>query len=309
MKVGVIGTGNMGENHVQTYVSLHPHCECVGIFDTDERKSRIIAKKYNVRQFHSLHDLLQSVDAVSIAVPTEYHYEIGLACIKHKVHMLMEKPITNTTDEAEDLIHRANEAGVKIQVGHIELFNPFIQYLQKEIKNEKIIEIVHERMAPEDKRLKTVDVVKDLMIHDLYIVQHLLNEELKDFQVFGKAAGKVSKHAVVVAKTQNSGTIHLTASFKAREKKRIIRILTEEAYIEADILKREMYISRSLMEVTNKLEVPVRQRISFDGEIQPLYVELLDFIKCIKNDKVPYVTGEDGLNVLKLCNKISEALI
>src|SRR5699024_11692225 len=103
MKVGVIGTGNMGENHIRTYLSVTNVCEFIGIYDTDERKKLHIANKYQVKPFASMEELLQTADAVSIAVPTEYHYKVGLACIDHRVHMLMEKPIANTIPEAKEL--------------------------------------------------------------------------------------------------------------------------------------------------------------------------------------------------------------
>ena len=133
-KVGVIGTGKMGENHVRTYLSLYKHCQLVGIYDNNKEKSQQISDKYQVQQFQSLSDLLQAVDAVSVAVPTEFHYDIGLTCIKHNVHILMEKPITNTITQAKELNKKALEAGVKLQVGHIELFNPLIKILTKSRK-------------------------------------------------------------------------------------------------------------------------------------------------------------------------------
>src|SRR5690625_146122 len=229
MKVGVIGTGHMGENHVRTYLSLQDHCQFVGIYDHDENRSRQIAEKYNVSQFQSLEALLQKVDAVSVAVPTEFHYDIGLTCIKYNVHMLMEKPITSTIVQAKDLNQKAINAGVKLQVGHIELYNPLITFLIKELEHSDIIGIEFHRMSPYSDRIKRVDVVKDLMIHDLYILQKIFSEKLLEFYALGKMIENTSKHAAVMIERSEGVIAQLTASFKSKRKLRTIQVLTEEA--------------------------------------------------------------------------------
>lgn len=298
MKVGVIGTGNMGENHVRTYLSLHDHCQLVGIYDNDENKGHQIAKKYKVKQFKSMNNLLKSVDAVSIAVPTEFHYNIGLICIQHNVHMLMEKPITNTVVEAKDLLEKASKTEVKLQVGHIELFNPLIQVLTKELENKKVIGIDFHRMSPYDERIKNVDVVKDLMIHDLYILQELFKDKFMEYYALGKIIENTPKHAVVIAKLTEGVIAQLTASFKSKRKSRTIQILTEDAFIEADILKNEIKITQDT----------VTRNIMVDNYIQPLRIQLLDFINCIKLDRKPSVSGEDGIKTLRITNEISDAI-
>lgn len=308
MKVGVIGTGNMGENHVRTYLSMEDHCEFVGIYDNEKDKGHQVAEQYNVKQFQSLDDLLASVDAVSIAVPTEFHYDIGLNCIVHKVHMLMEKPITSTVPQAKDLLQKTTKAGVKLQVGHIELFNPLIQMLKKELENENIIGIAFHRLSPYDERIKHVDVVKDLMIHDLYILQELLKDEISTFYALGKNIADTPKHAVVVARSIQGITVQLTASFKSKRKVRTIQILTEDALIEADILKNEIKITRSVLEDKNNFPVTVTQHIQIDEAIQPLNIQLLDFINCIKFGREPAVSGKDGIKALQITDEISEAI-
>lgn len=308
MKVGVIGIGNMGENHVRTYLTLQEHCQFVGIFDNDEKKGHRIAKKYKVKQFQSMVDLLKTVDAVSIAVPTEFHYDIGLTCIEYSVHMLMEKPISSTIVQAKDLLDKSIKAGIKLQVGHIELFNPLIQLLSKELENESIIGIDFHRMSPYDERNKSVDVVKDLMIHDLYILQELLKDEIIAFYALGKTTGNTPEHAVVIAKSLQGVTAQLTASFKSKRKVRTIQILTADAFIEADILKRQIKITRSITENTSKSLVTVTEDIQIDNSIQPLSVQLLDFVNCIKFDTEPSVSGKDGIKALKFTNEISRTI-
>ncbi len=308
MKVGVIGTGNMGENHVRTYLSMHDHCQLVGIYDNDHERCHQMAEKYQVKPFQSMNDLLNSVDAVSIAVPTEFHYGIGLTCIQHNVHMLMEKPITSTVNQAEDLVKKARTAGVKLQIGHIELFNPLIQVLKKEVESQNIIAIDFHRMSPYNQRVKDVDVVKDLMIHDLYILKELLDDKIVEFHALGKVMEDTPKHAVVITEFSRGVTAQLTASFKSKRKARTIQILTEDALIEADLLNREIKITRMMKENTSECSVTITELIQVDDTIQPLSVELMDFITCIQSDKEPTVSGEDGMKTLRITNKISDAV-
>jgi len=308
MKVGVIGTGNMGENHVRTFLTLHDHCQLVGIFDNDKKRGQQIAKKYKVKQFQSIDDLLQTVDAVSIAVPTEFHYDIGLSCIHYKTHMMMEKPITSTVDQADELIHKASKAGVKLQVGHIELFNPLIKTLAKVLENENIISIAFSRMSPYESRIRNVDVVKDLMIHDLYIFNELLKDNIVEFYALGRVIKNTTKHAVVIAKSSQGVPAQLTASFKSIRKIRMIQILSEDAFIEADILNGIIKITRLMTKGTSEIPVPITQTITVDDSIQPLNIQLLDFINCIKFDKEPSVSGEDGKKALMITNKISASI-
>ncbi|GAA0489767.1 Gfo/Idh/MocA family oxidoreductase [Salinibacillus aidingensis] len=298
MRVGVIGTGNMGENHVKTYLSMKEYCEFIGIYDNDEEKGRSIAEKYKVKQFQSLKRLLESVDAVSIAVPTEFHYDIGLLCTEHKVHMLMEKPITDTGEKAEDLIQKASQAGVKLQVGHIELFNPLINMLSKELENEKIIGFDFHRMNPYDNKMKNIDVVEDLMIHDLYILRKLLKDNVTDFYTLGTIIENTPKHATVIAKSSKGVISQFTASFKSKRKIRTIKVLTEGALVEADILAGRMKVSSD----TNT------KTITVDNDIQPLQLQLIDFIDCIESQRTPSVSGDDGINALQMSKEISNAI-
>lgn len=308
MKVGVIGTGKMGEYHVKTYLALQDHCQLVGIFDNDEDRSREIAEKYKVKQFLSVDELLQSVDAVSIAVPTDYHYEIGLACIRNKTHLLIEKPITSTVAEADDLIQKAKKAGVKLQVGHIELFNPLIPILKQELENEEIIGISFFRLNPYNARLKDIDVVKDLMIHDLYILDELLKQKIVEFHALGNIIDHSTKHAAVILKSTQGVTVELIASFKSKRKVRTIQVFTKEALIEADLLNRTIRVTRTSTPFSKKIAVPLTKTITIDNNVQPLDIQLIEFLHCIKFDKPPAVSGKQGKRIVELTIKISESI-
>ncbi|GAF15558.1 oxidoreductase [Bacillus sp. JCM 19045] len=154
MKVGVIGAGKMGENHVRTYLSLSQECQFIGLFDVNQVRSNEIADKYHVKAFPTIDTLLKEVDAISITVPTAFHYEIGLACIKHRVHILMEKPIASTLAQAQQLKLQAEKENLCFQVGHIELFNPLVKALQEAIKDEEVIAIETHRMSSFSARIE-----------------------------------------------------------------------------------------------------------------------------------------------------------
>lgn len=308
MKVGVIGTGSMGENHVRTYASLQDYCELVGIFDNNEKRAQRIAAKYETKMFSTVEDLLEAVDLVTIAVPTKYHYEIGLACIRHNVHMLMEKPIASSVAEARSLLDEANEAGVLIQVGHIELYNPIISMLKNILQYEKVIAFDVHRMNPFDPRLRNVDVVEDLMIHDLYILRELFNDEISDVYAIGKDIEGTQKHAVALLKFESGVIAQLTASFKSEKRIRTIRIITEDSLIIASLLENKLEIIRPLKHYVDKDFSNNNQKITEYIDIppiEPLKFQIIDFIECVKNGSIPFVTGEDGIKALTLCNKIS----
>lgn len=308
MKVGVIGTGNMGEKHALTYLSLSEHCQLVGIYDNDQEKAHQLAIKYNILTYSTITALLKEVDAVSIAVPTKYHFDIGLMCIKHKVHILMEKPMTSTVTQAKILHEKANVAGIKFQVGHIELFNPLIHTLKKEMTNHEVLAIDIHRMSPYNEKLKNIDVVQDLMIHDVYLLKELINDEITDFYTVGKIIEHTPKHATVIAKSLNGIVAHLTASFKSTKKIRSIKIFEENALIEADLLKNEIQTIRAIKELNDPHPKIVSEKITIPSNSQPLRNQLLDFITCIKENHHPTVSSKDGIHALTISNKISEAI-
>lgn len=308
MKVGVIGTGKMGENHVRTYLSLQDDCSLIGIYDNDRNRSLEIANKYNVKSFPTIDELLENVDAASIAVPTAFHYDVGLACIRKKTHMLMEKPITNTVSEAEDLIEKASIAGVKLQVGHIELFNPLIHILKKELEDECVIGISFLRLNPYDHRIKDVDVVKDLMIHDLYILAELLQDDFAEFYALGNVIDDTTKHATVIIQSSQGVIAELVASFKSKRRMRVIQILTEDKFIKADLLNNTIETTQTEVLESNEMPIPVTNTIQLNHRLQPLSIQLSSFINCIKLDKPPFVSGEQGKKALEITSKISDAI-
>ncbi|MED4207557.1 Gfo/Idh/MocA family oxidoreductase [Neobacillus mesonae] len=313
MRVGVIGAGAMGENHVRVYSSMTEHCHLVGVFDTDFSKSGEIAKAYKTKSFPTLEDLLKEVDAVTIAVPTEAHYQIGMKCIAHKVHMLIEKPITSTVAQANKLIKEARNAGIKVQVGHIELYNPAVNVLKNVLSKEDVIAVDIHRLSPYEPRWKKVDVVNDLMIHDIYILHYLFGGEIKKFHSLGYLEDDTIRHAMVLLRLSNGINAQLTASYITEEKVRTIKVVTKEAYIQADLLDKKIVVSRSTNFFMQKLDSNYLQQNIVEKIVVPFYeplkIQLTDFIHCIKHDLEPNVTGEDGAVSIEVVNKISESIL
>ncbi|OZB91052.1 Gfo/Idh/MocA family protein [Paenibacillus sp. XY044] len=313
MRVGVIGAGVMGENHVRVYTALSNYCELIGIYDADQKRAQHISAKFQTMAFESLEDLLDQVDAVSIAVPTFHHYQVGLACIAKGVHMLMEKPLAQNMKEGKDLIKRAAEAGVKLQVGHIELYNPVIRVLQQIIEQEDVVAVDIHRMSPFEARWQNVNVVDDLMIHDIYILHHLFHTRTDAVQAVGYADQGTIRHAAALIQMDNGLIVQVTASYITEEKIRTIRIVTKTAFIQADLLDKQVLITRSTrfyqsslnmnytqQNIVEKIAVPIQE---------PLWLQLLDFITCIKNGTQPNVPGEGGLLAMEITGEITKKIL
>lgn len=313
MRIGVIGTGNMGINHTRVYSSLKDRCQLIGVYDANHQLANKVADEFGILAFKSLGDLLVNVDAVSITVPTAAHCEVGVACLNHKIHVLMEKPIAETISQAQLLIDTAHKMDVILQIGHIELFNPTINVLKKILANENLIAFDIHRMGPQEPRNQFADVIQDLMIHDIYILQYLVGEEIDVVLSLGRNFFNTSKYVSSLLRFKNGVIAQLTGSQVTEEKVRMIRIITQKAFIQADLLDRKIVISRStnfFMEknvagysqqnIMEKVLVPVQE---------PLRMQLIHFIDCIDQRKQPLVTGNDGLAALLVAEKIRSTLL
>ena len=303
MKTGVIGTGSMGEKHIRTYLSLQDKCQLAGIYDTDTERAKRMAEQYKIKAFARLEDLLEAADAVSIAVPTPYHYETALACIQAKVHMLIEKPFTETAEQAELLIERAKDHNVLIQVGHIELFNPVIHLLRSLIVNENIIAADIRRLNMYDPRTKDTDVIQDLMIHDIYLLKELFSME--NCEIYGSGIHRDGslKYASVLIALESGETAHLTASLKSEQPERSVRIMTEQSIIKADLLTGKIIKATSVLTAGGEYVKEDIQTFQAADD-KPLTLELLDFIQCAEQGSPPQVTGEEGLKAIQLTERI-----
>lgn len=298
MNVAVIGGGHLGEYHAQKYAA-HPDVNLVGVVDILPERGREVADRYKTGAYLDYHDILGSVDAVSIAVPTERHFEVGRDVLEAGVHVLMEKPITYDISHADKLIDLARNRGLVLQVGHVERFNPAVVRMESLTRNPVYMEC--RRLHLFTPRGTDVDVVLDLMIHDLDIILHLVGSPLAELNAVGMS--------VVTDKTdignarlifENGTVANLTASRVSSTTVRKIRIFQPNEYLSADCLKRELSVTPLKIPDIDADNRPFisSNRMKFPG-IDPLADEIDAFITAVRAGTKPVVSGEDGRDALK----------
>ena len=298
LRVGVIGVGHLGEYHVQKYRAI-PEVELVGIVDANQDRANEIAERYNTR-VHSggHHDLLDKVDAVSLAVPTEMHFDVAKDVLAKGVHLLIEKPITYKIESAEALVNMASEKGLVLQVGLVERFNPAVTKMESLLNQPVFIEA--HRMNPFTTRGIDVDVVLDLMIHDLDIILHVVPSEIKEVHSVGISVVTGKTDIANVRMIFKNGVVaNLTASRVSDNTLRKIRVFQPDAYLSVDCFRREISITRLDGEFQRSVDFPQvsTKKIEFP-ESDPLADEISSFVNVVANGSVPVVTGRDGRNAL-----------
>ncbi len=316
VKIGVIGTGHLGRLHTKLFQSVK-NCEFIGVYDKDFEKAKVYAEEFNVKAFQNLDEFINSVDAVSIVSSTSAHYELGKKCLEKGKHAFIEKPITVKISEAEELIKIARENNLKLQVGHIERFNPALLSLEKYNPEPKFIQT--DRLAQFNPRGTDVAVVLDLMIHDIDIILSLVKSEVKDVKASGIAV--VSDNIDIAnarIEFENGAVANVTASRISQKKMRKMRMFQRDAYISLDFNTgiseiyrligkensiTEPFISFGEIGIGDKKKFVVYEQPE-QKEVNALQYELQLFINSVKNDIEPVVTGEDGLRALKVAEII-----
>lgn len=237
VKVGVIGAGVMGQRHCRVYSSLR-RAELVGICDSRFEVGYLIAQQYEVPFYEHIDDLLAHVDAVSVVTPTPFHFEIAMHCLARGIHVIIEKPITETVEQAEWLTQAAEDRNLVVQVGHIERFNPTYSELKNVLEEMTPLAINLRRLSPYQGSNTDVDVIFDLMIHDLDLVLNLIQQEPISINAYGLTAlsGKID-HAVAHLGFQSGPLVTVTASRVTEQKVRSIEVTAMEAYVEGDLLE------------------------------------------------------------------------
>ena len=318
--IGVIGVGHLGSLHAKMFSSISS-AELVGVVDTDAGRAEQTASNFSTKVFSSVGELLKNVKAVSIATPTSTHFEIAKAAIEAGVHIFIEKPITHTTQEAEQLVRFAKAKGVTIQVGHIERFNPAL--LALETYNLQPMFIESHRLAQFNPRGTDVAVVLDLMIHDIDIILSLVHSPVEKIEANGIAV--VSDHIDIAnarLQFENGCVANVTASRISQNKMRKMRLFQRDAYISIDFSEGQAEIFRlvdegedvkNLTMMLGQITAGSRNRkIVYERpeikEVNALKYELELFVDAVQNHKEPLVTGEDGLQALKVAHDIMEKI-
>ncbi len=304
LRVAVVGAGHLGSSHAKTYHALQKRSSIslVGVCDINEEVAKAVARKYDTSYFTDYHSLIDKVDAVNIVVPTSLHYMVAKDFLKAGVHVLIEKPITKTIEEANELIKLAKKKGVIIQVGHIERFNSAIRAVEPLLLHPKFIECKRLGSIKKKNRIKDVGVVLDLMIHDIDIILGLVNSKVKHIEAVGIST--VSDHedlANVRLTFQNNAIADITASRVTKEETRTIRIFQEQSYILLDYLHQEAFLFHGSDKKLEKNKIRIRKK-------EPLKVELKSFIGCVRNKKKPVVSGQEGKEALQVALDILEKI-
>ena len=308
LKVGVVGVGSMGQHHARVYRDL-PSVELVGVSDLDAERAEGVAERYETRAM-LLEPLLDTVDAISIAVPTRYHAEVARAAIDRGVHVLVEKPFVDDVDDGHDLIDFAERRGVVLQVGHVERFNPAVVALRDVLDGLEIVAVDARRLGVSPDRDIGDDAVLDLMIHDIDVVRSILGDDAAVV-----SAAKAGNDPYVTAMLEYGGdtVVTFTASRTTQRKVRELWITTRDCLVQVDYIQQSIQIHRHAVPEYVEDDGSVRYRYESVVEYphveagEPLRDELSAFVEAIRTGTEPLVTGEDGLRALELATRIERA--
>ena len=300
LRVGVVGVGALGQHHARVYAGL-PEAELVGVVDRNAERAAAAAEKHGARVFATAEALAAEVDAVSVAVPTIDHHRIARPLLAAGKGVLVEKPMTVTLDEADDLIAAASGSGAVLQVGHVERFNPAVDVVRSIAQKPRFIEV--HRLGSFSPRSLDIDVVLDLMIHDLDIVLAMDGSPAVQVDAVGVPVltGKVD---IANARLRfASGLIaNVTASRVSAEKVRKFRVFSERLYVSADFAARETQVYRLVPGAGGRPEISVDRTAAPD--VEPLQRQLSAFVQAVRERSVPLVSGPDGRRALALAHEI-----
>ena len=312
VRVGVIGVGVMGERHCRVYSTLR-NVDLIGVADLNAERGRVVAANYDTHYFADYRQLLKEVDAVSITTTTPAHFALGMEVLTHNVHVLVEKPLTETLEQGEQLVAEAERRGKTLQVGHIERFNPAYLELKNVIEGKRLIAIDVRRLSSFDASNTDVDVIRDLMIHDLDLIADLVGHEFEGLTAWGRSIStNTIDHAVANFSFKDGPIVTLTASRITEQKIRSIEVIAEGTYIEVNLLSKSLMLHRRTFPqyIDNHQPSKYRQESLIEcihvPTMEPLLLELRHFVDCVKENKPTNVPGCDGLYALYLANQVAE---
>jgi predicted dehydrogenase len=306
IRTAVVGVGYLGGFHAEKY-SVLPNSELVAVVDLDLERAESVAVRLGTKAYSNHKDILGMVDAVSISVPTQCHFAVARDFLLQGTSILLEKPITTTLEEADELIRIAQETGAVLQVGHLERFNPVVMALEGILTEPRFIESI--RIAPFKTRGTDVNVVLDLMIHDIDIIQHLIKSPIKRIDSIG-APVFTEEEDIANARIQfeNGCVANVTASRISLKSERRMRIFQSDAYITLDFQNKKVAVFRKgegemFPGIPN---VAIDQRELAQGDV--LKTEIESFLASVAGRTEPVVTGEDGRRALETALLINKKL-
>jgi len=316
LKVGVFGTGHLGKFHLNNWKEI-PETEIIGFYDPDPKTAAAVAEKYQIRRFEDAAGLMDACDAVDIIAPTNFHFELCELAIRKGKHVFVEKPLANNMEEARELIKLVKESNVKLQVGHVERFNPAFLALEDVPLQPMFIEV--HRLAEFNPRGTEVSVILDLMIHDIDIILHIVKSEVKNIYASGVAVMTDSPDIANVRMEFNNGCVaNLTSSRISMKKMRKIRLFQKDAYIGIDFLDKKTEIIRLNtpgdknvftfdIETNNgKKTIAISNPLVEEGNA--IKMELQAYYEAIVNDTDTPVSEIDGFRAMDVAHQILEKI-
>lgn len=320
LKVGIVGAGHLGKIHIRLLLELKEKFELIGFHDTHSETVESVTSTFGIKHFNDFEDLLNNVECVVVVTPTISHFSFASKAIRNSKHVFIEKPLTETVEEAKNLIDLAHEAGVKVQVGHVERFNPAYQAALPYLNNPMFIE--SHRLAQFNPRGTDVPVVLDLMIHDLDAILSVVKSGIKRISASGVAVvSDTPDIANARIEFDNGCVANLTSSRISMKNMRKSRFFQKDAYISVDYLDKKMEVVR-MTDIDGEPDPfdivfdlgngKPPKKILFDkpeiNEVNAIKEELINFHDSIVNDLVPIVSIEDGYAALEVAQKIVEKL-
>jgi predicted dehydrogenase len=306
IRTAVVGVGYLGKFHAEKYAQL-PDAELVAVVDTDRERCRELAGKLSTEAVFDYREILGRVDAVSIVVPTKYHHAVAKDFLGRGVHILLEKPITTTLEEADDLIRIAAEKRLVLQVGHLERFNPAVLALEGVLREPRFVESI--RIAPFKPRGTDVSVVLDLMIHDIDIIRTIVGSDVKEIRAVG-APVFTREEDIANARIEfrNGCVANVTASRISFRSERKMRIFQADAYLSVDFQNRRLMVARR-GEGEASPGVP---NVSVNEEgfeaVDALRDEIRSFLRSVQTGTPAKVPGEDGRRALEIALMIHNTI-
>ena len=300
LKIAIIGIGHLGALHLKVFNELKSQAEIVAVCDINKRRTARLASHYSVALTDNYKSLVGKVDAVTICVPTDSHHQVAKFFLQNGIHTFVEKPITPSIKEADDLIKVAAKNKLTLQVGHVERFNSAFESIKHFTKNPLFIECHRLNLFPN--RSLDIGVVMDLMIHDIDIILGIIKSPIKSISAVGvNVLTPLEDIASVRIIFKNDCVCNLTASRVSDDVMRKIRIFQQDTYISLDYVKQEAFIYKKHKKQILKHSLPIEKE-------QPLKKELEHFIDCVKNKKRPIVAGEEGREALRVALAITKEI-
>ncbi|MCB5245814.1 MAG: Gfo/Idh/MocA family oxidoreductase [Candidatus Cloacimonadaceae bacterium] len=320
LKIGLVGVGHLGRFHAEK-LKANSLCQLVGIYDSNPERCKLVAEEFNLVPYPGYEELLQDVEAVDIAATTSSHYELAKAALEQGKHIFIEKPITSELWQAEELVNLANQKGLKIQVGHIERFNPVTLMVENLIEDPLFIE--SHRISSFQPRGTDVPVVLDLMIHDIDLILDFVQGPVK--QIYANGVG-IFTPSIDIANAriefENGSIANVTSSRVSLKQERKIRFFQSDAYISLDFIAKVASVTRINPEMMKfiplilqgKMDIKPEQLVEIqrldlsNSEQDALALELNSFIEAVLYNKKPIVDGQAGYRALKVAMQIMDCI-